>query len=89
MHCTFFAGLDLGKEPALNETTTLKFRHLLEAHDLGKKLFHLIDECLEANGLKVSQGTIVEATIVSAPSSIKNRDKKWESEMHSTKKGTR
>jgi len=82
-----FAGIDLGEEPAPDETTILKFRHLLESHNLGEKLFQLIGEYLEANGLKVSQGTIVDATIISAPSSTKNRDKKRDPEMHSTKKG--
>jgi len=82
-----FAGIDLGEEPAPDETTILKFRHLLEAHNLGEKLFQLIGEYLEANGLKVSRGTIVDATIINAPSSTKNRDKKRDPEMHSTKKG--
>ncbi len=82
-----FAGIDLGEEPAPDETTILKFRHLLEAHNLGEKLFQLIGEYLEENGLKVSRGTIVDATIISAPSSTKNREKKRDPEMHSTKKG--
>jgi len=82
-----FAGIDLGEEPAPDETTILKFRHLLEAHNLGEKLFQLIGEYLEENGLKVNRGTIVDATIISAPSSTKNRDKKRDPEMHSTKKG--
>ena len=82
-----FAGIDLGEEPAPDETTILKFRHLLESHDLGEKLFQQIGEYLEENGLKVNRGTIVDATIISAPSSTKNRDKKRDPEMHSTKKG--
>jgi len=81
-----FAGIDLGEEPAPDETTILKFRHLLEAHNLGEKLFQLIGEYLEENGLKVNRGTIVDASIISAPSSTKNRDKKRAPEMHSTKK---
>ncbi len=71
-----FTGIDLGEEPAPDETTILKFRHLLEAHNLGEKLFQLIGEYIEAKGLKVGKGTIVDATIISAPSSTKNRDKK-------------
>ena len=82
-----FARIDLGEEPAPDETTILKFRHLLEAHNLGEKLFQLISEYLEENGLKVNRGTIVDATIISVPSSTKNRDKKRDPEMHSTKKG--
>ena len=82
-----FTGTYSGEEPAPDETTILKFRHLLESHDLGEKLFQLIGEYLEANGLKVSQGTIVDTTNISAPSSTKNRDKKQDPEMHSTKKG--
>ena len=82
-----FARIDLGEEPAPDETTILKFRHLLEAHNLGEKLFQLIGEYLEENGLKVNRGTIVDATIISAPSSTKNRDKKRDPEMRSPKKG--
>ena len=82
-----FAGIDLGEEAAPDETTILKFRHLLEAHNLGEQLFVLIGQYLEENGLKVSRGTIVDATIISAPSSTKNRDKKRDPDMHQTKKG--
>lgn len=82
-----FVGIDLGQEPVPDETTILKFRHLLEAHDLGKALFHLIGQYLEENGLKVSRGTIVDATIISAPSSTKNQEKKRDPEMHQTRKG--
>ena len=49
-----FVGIDLGREPAPDETTVCKFRHLLEAHNLGGQLFNLINEYLEENGLKVS-----------------------------------
>ncbi|HEB56771.1 MAG TPA: IS5 family transposase [Gammaproteobacteria bacterium] len=82
-----FAGIDLGREPAPDETTILNFRHLLEAHQLGEQLFVLIGEYLEDNGLKVNKGTIVDATIINAPSSTKNRDKRRDPEMHQTKKG--
>ncbi|HDP89673.1 MAG TPA: IS5 family transposase [Thioalkalivibrio sp.] len=82
-----FVGIDLGREPVPDETTILKFRHLLEAHNLGQRLFELISQYLQEKGLKVSTGTIVDATIISAPSSTKNRDKQRDPEMHQTRKG--
>ena len=82
-----FVGIDLGREPAPDETTICKFRHLLEAHDLGARLFVLIGEYLDENGLKVNRGTIVDATIINAPSSTKNKDKQRDPEMHQTHKG--
>ena len=56
-------------------TTLLKFRHLLEKHQLGEALFAKVGELLQAHGLKVGTGTIVDATIIGAPSSTKNEDK--------------
>ena len=82
-----FVGIDLGREPVPDETTICKFRHLLEAHELGKQLFARIGEYLTKQGLQVSRGTIVDATIISAPSSTKNRTKERDPEMHQTKKG--
>ena len=82
-----FAGIDLGREPVPDETTICRFRHLLELHDLGRALFEEVHRHLEANGMKVSTGTIVDATIINAPSSPKNRDKARDPEMHQTKKG--
>jgi len=82
-----FVGIDLGREPAPDETTVCKFRHLLEAHNLGDRLFELINAYLQENGLKVSTGTIVDATIIDAPSSTKNKEKARDPEMHQTKKG--
>ena len=82
-----FVGIDLGREPAPDETTVCKFRHLLEAHNLGNQLFALITTYLQEQGLKISTGTIVDATIISAPSSTKNQDKALDPEMHQTKKG--
>ncbi|MCK6494620.1 MAG: IS5 family transposase, partial [Nitrospira sp.] len=70
-----FVGIDLGREPVPDETTICKFRHLLEAHHLGAQLFARIGAYLAAHGLKVSRGTIVDATIINAPSSTKNRQK--------------
>jgi len=82
-----FVGIDLGREPAPDETTVCKFRHLLEAHNLGDQLFALIAEYLQENGLKISTGTIVDATIIDAPGSTKNKDGKRDPEMHQTRKG--
>jgi IS5 family transposase len=82
-----FVGIDLGQERAPDETTICKFRHLLERNQLGKKVFATVNEHLKANGLRLSTGTIVDATIISAPSSTKNRDGKRDPEMHQTKKG--
>jgi len=84
-----FVGIDLGREPAPDETTVCKFRHLLEAHNLGDQLFALIAEYLEEHGLTVNTGTIVDASIIDAPSSTKNKDGKRDPEMHQTKKGNR
>jgi IS5 family transposase len=70
-----------------DETTVCNFRHLLEAHNLGDRLFALIGDYLQENGLRVSTGTIVDATIIDAPSSTKNKDKARDPEMHQTKKG--
>lgn len=82
-----FAGIDLGCEPVPDETTLCRFRHLLEAHDLGRRLFEVVHRHLERQGLKVSTGTIVDATIIHAPSSTKNADKARDPDMHQTKKG--
>lgn len=82
-----FAGIDLGREPAPDETTVCKFRHLLEAHGLGKRIFETVGQHLQSKGLKVSSGTIVDATIISAPSSTKNSSGQRDPEMHQTKKG--
>ena len=70
-----FAGIDLGREPVPDETTVCRFRHRLEAHDLGRALFDEVQLRLAAKGLKVATGTIVDATIISAPSSTKNAAK--------------
>ena len=82
-----FVGIDLGHEPVPDETTICKFRHLLEAHQMGEQLFARIREHLVKHGLQVSRGTIVDATIIAAPSSTKNRTKERDPEMHQTKKG--
>lgn len=82
-----FVGIDLGSEGAPDETTICKFRHRLERHKLGKTLLKAVNEYLRANGIKISNGTIVDATIISAPSSTKNKDGKRDPEMHQTAKG--
>lgn len=82
-----FVGIDLGCEPVPDETTVCRFRHLLEAHDLGRRLFDQVQNHLAESGLQVATGTIVDATIISAPSSTKNRAKARDPEMHQTKKG--
>ena len=82
-----FAGIDLGQEAAPDETTVCKFRHLLERNGLGKTLLTAINRYLHENGIKITKGTIVDATIISAPSSTKNRDGERDPEMHQAKKG--
>lgn len=82
-----FVGIDLGRERVPDATTLLKFRRLLETHDLGRALFAKVGAVLQANGLKVGTGTIVDATIIGAPSSTKNKDKQRDPEMRQTRKG--
>ena len=82
-----FAGTDLSETLVPDESTVLRFRHLLERHDLGRKLFEEVHRHLERHGIKVSTGTIVDATIINAPSSTKNQDKSRDPDMHQTKKG--
>jgi transposase, IS5 family len=82
-----FVGIDLGREPVPDETTILKFRHLLERHNLGQVLFNRVNQHLASRGLKVAGGTIVDATIIAAPSSTKNQTKTRDLEMHQTRKG--
>ena len=80
-----FAGLRMDALP--DETTILKFRHLLEEHDLGEGLKAAIDRCLASRGLSLREGTVVDASIVEAPSSTKNRSGERDPEMRQTKKG--
>ena len=82
-----FVGIDLGREPVPDETTVCRFRHLLEEHGLGRRLFEAVHRHLASQGLKVSTGTIVDATIITAPSSTKNAKKARDPDMHQTKKG--
>jgi IS5 family transposase len=82
-----FIGVDLGIAAAPDETTILRFRHLLERHDLGGLMLDAVNVHLEAKGIKIQTGTIVDATIIHAPSSTKNEAGKRDPEMHQTKKG--
>ena len=82
-----FCRIDLGRERVPDATTLLGFRHLLEDKNLGAALFAKIGELLQANGMKLSGGTIVDATLIAAPPSTKNQDKSRDPEMHQTKKG--
>ena len=82
-----FVGIDLGREPVPDATTMLKFRRLLNNNKLGEALFAQVGQELQARGFKVNTGTIVDATLIGAPSSTKNADKARDPEMHQTRKG--
>ena len=82
-----FVGIDLGREPVPDETTVMRFRHLLEEHQLGSRIFEEVGRVLQGRGLRLSKGTIVDATIIAAPSSTKNAEGERDPEMHQTKKG--
>jgi len=82
-----FAGIDLGREAAPDETTICKFRHLIEVNGLGEEMLRSVNEHLQAKGVKIGTGTIVDATIIAAPSSTKNAAGRRDPEMHQTKKG--
>jgi IS5 family transposase len=82
-----FVGIDLGREPVPDATTMLKFRRLLNDKQLGEALFAQVGRELQARGFKVNTGTIVDATIIGAPSSTKNAEKARDPEMHQTRKG--
>jgi|SRR5579862_451604 len=82
-----FVGIDLGQEPVPDESTVMRFRHLLEQHELGEQIFATVCEVLQQKGLRLSKGTIVDATIIAAPSSTKNAEGQRDPEMHQAKKG--
>ncbi len=82
-----FARIDLSAEGVPDATTLLKFRRLLETHDLCRGLFAAINTDLAARGLLLREGTLVDATLIAAPPSTKNQEKKRDPEMHQTKKG--
>jgi IS5 family transposase len=82
-----FAGLDAGDDNLPDESTILRFRHLLEAHNLSVQILATVNATLTAKGLLLKQGTVVDATLIAAPSSTKNQDGERDPEMHQTKKG--
>jgi IS5 family transposase len=82
-----FVGIDLTHESAPDATTLLKFRRLLEKHNLTRRIFDEINGHLASRGLMMREGTIVDATLIAAPPSTKNRDEKRDPEMHQSKKG--
>jgi len=82
-----FAGIDLGRESVPDATTILNFRKLLNQHKLGDALFAQVGAVLQSKGFKLNTGTIVDATIIGAPSSTKNADKARDPDMHQTRKG--
>ncbi|WP_337410061.1 IS5 family transposase [Parasutterella excrementihominis] len=85
--CRRFVGLTMDSE-CPDETTILRFRHLLEKNGLDKQVFELFKQQLSDRGLLFSKGTIVDGSFIEAPSSTKNADKKRDPEMHSAKKGS-
>jgi len=82
-----FVGIDLGCEPVPDETTVCKFRHLLEEHQLGEQILWKVNLHLRAKGVRITTGTMVDATILHAPTSTKNQQQQRDPEMHQTKKG--
>jgi transposase, IS5 family len=82
-----FVGVDLGRAPAPDETTILNFRHLLEEHDLGGEMLDTVNHYLDSRGIRITTGTIVDATIIHAPSSTKNEKRERDPAMHQTRKG--
>lgn len=82
-----FVGVDLSREAAPDATTLLNFRHMLEAHNLTESIFNAINAHLAEKGLFLREGTIVDATLIAAAPSVKNKEGKRDSEMHQAKKG--
>jgi len=82
-----FVGIDLNREAAPDAITLLKFRRRLEEHKLTKRIFSAINAHLAEKGLLLKEGTVVDATIIAAPSSTKNRKGERDPDMHQTKKG--
>lgn len=82
-----FVGLDAGEDNLPDESTILRFRHLLETHNLSIQILATVNATLTAKGLLLKSGTVVDATLIAAPSSTKNQDGESDPEMHQTKKG--
>jgi IS5 family transposase len=83
-----FVGINLTHESAPDATTLLKLRRLLEKHNLTRRIFDEINVHLASKGLVMRKGTIVDAPLIAAPPSTKNRDKERDHEMHRSKKGS-
>ena len=82
-----FVGIEIGREAAPDETTICKFLHLIEAHGLGAEIFATVSTHLATKGVKIGIGTIMDATIIAAPSSTKNAGGERDPEMQQVKKG--
>lgn len=82
-----FVGIDLAREAAPDATTLLKFRRLLETQGLSRVIFETIRDHLAREGLLLREGTLVDATLIAAPPSTKNRDRARDPDMHQAKKG--
>jgi IS5 family transposase len=82
-----FARVELGEDKVPDESTILRFRHLLEKHNLTEAIFEAVKDLLTEHRLTLKSGTIVDATIIAAPSSTKNAAKKRDPEMKQTRKG--
>jgi len=82
-----FAGLDIGEDHLPDESTILRFRHLLERHRIAEQILAGVNAMLTARGLMLQAGTVIDATIIAAPSSTKNKEGKRDPQMHQTKKG--
>ena len=82
-----FVGLDAGEDNLPDESTILRFRHLLEAHNLSSQILATVNATLAAKGLLLKSGTVVDATLIAPPSSTKNSSGERDPEMHQTKKG--
>lgn len=81
-----FVGINLLDEDVPDATALLKFHHLLEQHDLTSRMFHQLNETLSRKGCLMKEGTIVDATIIAAPSSTKNKEGQRDPEIRQTKK---
>ncbi len=82
-----FSGVDPGRTPAPDETTILNFRHLLKERELCGQMLDTVNLYLASRGIRITTGTIVDATIIHAPSSTRNEKKERDPEMHQTRKG--
>lgn len=82
-----FCRIDLERERVPDSTTLLNFRHFLERHELDAAVFAKVGQLLQANGMRLCGGTIVDATLIAAPPSTKNQGQSRDPEMHQTRKG--